>query len=212
MNPYLIQLEISGPTALWTRPDTGSSPVSYIAPTFSAVKGIFESILRWKSVNVSPTRCEICAPVQFHRYATNYGGPLRAGDLVARGARGPSFQLFSVVLVNVCYRLYAEVDWNRGPHNARAESPDGTCAPHAYQDAFKRRLEGGRWFYQPCLGWKEFVPDYVGPFRPETSVREYENHELPTMLRMVFDQPQNGRCKPTFSRSLTVEKGVLTYA
>lgn len=49
MKPYPIQLEISGPTAMWTRPDTGSSPVSYVAPTFSAVKGIFEAILCWKS-------------------------------------------------------------------------------------------------------------------------------------------------------------------
>ena len=56
MKPYPIQLEISGPTAMWTRPDTGSSPVSYVAPTFSAVKGIFESVLRWKSVNVRPTK------------------------------------------------------------------------------------------------------------------------------------------------------------
>lgn len=209
---YPIGIEISGPTALWTRPDSGSSPISYVAPTFSAVKGIFESILRWKSVNVRPTRCEICAPVQFHRYATNYGGPLRAGDLVAKGARGPSFQLFAVVLVNVCYRLHAEVDWNRGPQGERAESPDGTCAPHAYQDAFNRRLETGRWFYQPCLGWKEFVPDYAGPFRAETHACDDENHELPTMLRMVFDRPQNGRCNPTFSRKLKIEKGVLTYA
>ena len=28
-------------------------------------------------MNVHPTRCEICAPVQFHRYAFNYGGPFR---------------------------------------------------------------------------------------------------------------------------------------
>ncbi len=76
MKSYPIQLEISGPTAMWTRPDTGSSPVSYVAPTFSAVKGIFESVLRWKSVNVRPTRVEICAPVQFHRYAF-YVGPFR---------------------------------------------------------------------------------------------------------------------------------------
>jgi len=41
---YLIQLEISGPNALWSRPDTMPNPVSYVAPTFSAVKGIFESI------------------------------------------------------------------------------------------------------------------------------------------------------------------------
>jgi hypothetical protein len=26
-----------------------------------------------------------------------------------------------------------------------------------------------------------------GPFRPETRVCEFENHELPTLLRMVFD-------------------------
>lgn len=77
MNTYPLQLEISGPTALWTRPDTGSSPVSYVAPTFSAVKGIFESVLRWKSVRVRPVKAEICRPIQFHRYITNYGGPLR---------------------------------------------------------------------------------------------------------------------------------------
>ena len=41
---YSIACEISGPTAMWTRPDTGDAPVSYLAPTYSAVKGIFESI------------------------------------------------------------------------------------------------------------------------------------------------------------------------
>jgi CRISPR-associated Cas5-like protein len=50
MKPHPIQLEISGPIALWARPDTMPNPVSYVAPTFSAVKGIFEAILRWKSV------------------------------------------------------------------------------------------------------------------------------------------------------------------
>jgi CRISPR-associated protein Cas5d len=72
MKPYSLQLEISGPIALWARPDTMPNPVSYVVPTFSAAKGIFEAILRWKSVNVRPTRGEICAPVQFHRYAFNY--------------------------------------------------------------------------------------------------------------------------------------------
>lgn len=78
--------------------------MSYVAPTFSAVKGIFESVLRWKSVNVRPTKVEICAPVQFHRYTTNY-------------------------------------------------------------------------------------PDSESGLRPETRVCETENHELPTMLRMVATPP-----------------------
>lgn len=209
MKAYPISLEIAGPTAMWTRPDTGSSPVSYVAPTYSAAKGIFESILRWKSVNVRPVKVEICRAIQFHRYVTNYGGPLRASDAVAKGA---SFQLFAMVLVNVCYRLHAEVDWGQGTDGERAQSPDGQWAPHAFQDAFNRRLENGQWFYTPCLGWKEFAPDYVGAFRAETYVCESENHEIPSMLRMVFDRPQQGSVKPSFSQALKVEKGVLVYA
>ena len=114
------------------------------------------------------------------------------------------------VLVNVCYRLYAQAEF-AGHH-------DGTTwPPHAYHDVFNRALERGQWFYTPCLGWKEFAPNYVGPFRPETRVCETENHDLPTMLRMVFDQMQNGKVKPSFFNKrnhpdLRVEKGVLVYA
>jgi len=42
---YEVKFEISGPTAMWTRPDTGDAPVSYPAPTYSAAKGLFESPL-----------------------------------------------------------------------------------------------------------------------------------------------------------------------
>ena len=200
---YLICLEISGPTAMWTRPDSGSAPTSSVVPSFSAVKGIFESVLRWKSVNVRPTKVEICRPVQFHRYVTNYGGPLRASDAMAKGA---SFQCYAVVLVNVCYRLYANAEFS-GQHHGSTTWP-----PHAYQDAFQRALKQGKFWAIPCLGWKEFAPDYVGPFRPETKVCETENHEIPTLLRMVFDKPQNGRVAPSFSHNLKVEKGILVYA
>ena len=60
-----------------TRPDTGDAPVSDPAPTLGAVKGIFESIVWLKSAEVVPTRVEICGPLVFHTYSTNYGGPLR---------------------------------------------------------------------------------------------------------------------------------------
>lgn len=223
MKPYAVKLEISGPVALWARPDTLPNPVSYVAPTFSAVKGIFEAILRWKDVNVRPTKCEICAPVQFHRYAFNYGGPLRKSDQIKNGA---SLQIFAQVLINVCYRLYGEADWNRSPNGDRVVTPDGHCAPHAYADTFNRRLERGQWFYTPCLGWKEFVPDYVGPFRYndgsfgyETEEEEFmfpviqsENHVIPAFLAMVFDQPQNGRRGgESYLRSVRVNKGLLEY-
>ena len=55
---YPIQMEIAGSTAMWTRPDSGDSPVSYPAPTYSACKGIFESILFGPDVEIIPTRVE----------------------------------------------------------------------------------------------------------------------------------------------------------
>ena len=209
MNEYTVNLEVSGPTAMWARPDTLPNPVSYVAPTFSAAKGIFEAILRWKTVNVRPIRCEICAPVQFHRYAFNYGGPLRKSGQIGNNA---SLQIFAQVLINVCYRLHARVDWNRGHNGERAVSAGGNCDPHAYVEAFSRRLDRGRWFYTPCLGWKEFAPDYVGPFRGSTSVCAMENHTIPAFLEMVFDRQQNGaRGGETYLHGVKVESGVLEY-
>src|SRR4030065_288748 len=105
---YEIKIEISGRAAMWTRPDTGDCPVSYPAPTYSATKGIFESMLWGPAVQIIPTKVEICAPVQYHNYQTNYGGPLRKADVIAEGGGG-GFQLLATVLIDVCYRLYAEV-------------------------------------------------------------------------------------------------------
>ena len=74
MKTYSIQMEVSGPTAMWTRPDTGDSPVSYPVPTYSAAKGLFEAIVRIETVEIVPVKVEICKPIVFHNYATNYGG------------------------------------------------------------------------------------------------------------------------------------------
>jgi CRISPR-associated protein Cas5d len=200
MKSYPIALEISGHTALWARPDTLPNPISYIAPTYSAAKGVFESILRWRSVNVRPTRCDICSPIQFHRYAFNYGGPLRKSDA--------SLQIFAQVLINVRYVLHAEVEF------AQHTTNDTTWPPHAFADKFQRRLERGQWFYTPCLGWKEFIPDYVGPPRPDSAPCSEVNEVIPTLLHMVFDKPQAGSCGPgkaTYLRQVAVEQGTLHY-
>ena len=68
-------------------------------------------------MNVRPTRCEICAPVQFHCYAVNYGGPLRKSDQMRNGT---SPRVFAQALIGFCYRLHTEVDWNRGSNGEPA--------------------------------------------------------------------------------------------
>ena len=199
---YAVEMEIAGPAAMWTRPDTGSAPVSGPAPTYSAAKGMFEAIARLKSAYIRPTRVEICKPVQFDRYVTNYGGPLRKANQVHGGG---SYQLPAVILVDVCYRLYGEVE-------AVTESPSCANHLHALQEMFQRRLARGQWFRCPCLGWKEFVPSYVGPFREATSVDKTIDMEVPCMLHSVFDRPVGGALSPVFRRDVPIRKGVLEYA
>jgi CRISPR-associated protein Cas5d len=199
---YVVGMEIAGPAAMFTRPDTGGSFVSYPAPTYSAAKGIFESIARLKSAYIRPTRVEICRPIQYHRYGTNYRGPLRKGNQLQKDA---SYQLIAVVLIDVCYRLYGVVE-------EVSIAPVPTNHLHALQAMFERRLRNGQCFGTPCLGWKEFTPSYVGPFREPTAVEESVTLDLPSMLHSVFDKAVNGTCQPRYVQNVRIEKGVLEYA
>jgi CRISPR-associated protein Cas5d len=199
---YPVQMEIAGPAAMFTRPDTGGSFASYPAPTYSAVKGMFEAIARLKSAYIRPTRVEICKPIQFHRYATNYRGPLRKGNQLQKDA---SYQLFAVILADVCYRLYGQVE-------EASPCPVSTNHLHALQEMFERRLRNGQCFATPCLGWKEFTPSYVGPFRAETTVETSISLEVPSMLLSVFDKAVAGRYQPRYVQNARIEKGVLEYA
>jgi CRISPR-associated protein Cas5d len=214
MNGYEIVLEIAGPTAMWTRPDTGDCPVSYPVPTFSAVKGIFESILWGPSVNIIPTKVEICAPIQYHNYQTNYGGPLRKQGVIASGG---GFQLLATVLVDVCYRMYAEVfpvlkkAKIRVPENALQWDRKTTSPGHAYMDIFNRRIKQGRCFSIPFLGWKEFGPSYFGDLREMTKVQEDTNLEIASMLREVFSNGYSSESSFSYDQNVKVNNGVLEF-
>ncbi len=195
---------------MFTRPDTGSAFVSYPVPTWSACHGMFGAVARLKSAYIDPVKVEICAPVNFHRYTTNYGGPLRKSDVIRKGA---SYQLGAYVLVNVCYRVYGVIREYTASPNPRVNH----C--HYLQALFNRRLEKNRFFDTPCLGWREFVPNYMGTFRPQTSVETSINEFIPSMLISPFDQDVSGRSRDKAGNNLArytqngvfIEKGVLHY-
>lgn len=206
-------MEIAGDTALWTRPDCGDSPSSYPAPTYSAVRGLFESILWGPAILVIPRKVELCAVPQFHAYATNYGGPLRQSKSIESGN---NYQLFATVLVNVCYRMYADVIPNPEKsaisERARAWDRSTTSPGHAYQDMFNRRLGRGQSYATLFLGWSEFTPSYFGPFRETTRVcTDLPDIQIPSMLRGVF---QGGHCsdyRAIYDTDLCIHQGTLVY-
>lgn len=210
---YPVSMEIAGDTALWTRPDCGDSPCSYPAPTYSAVRGLFESILWGPAILVIPRKVELCTVPQFHAYATNYGGPLRQSKSIESGN---NYQLFATVLVNVCYRMYADVIPNPKksaiPERARVWDRSTTSPGHAYQDMFNRRLNRGQSYATLFLGWSEFTPSYFGPFRETTQVcTDLPDIQIPSMLRGAF---QDGYCsdyRAIYDTDLCIHQGTLVY-
>lgn len=210
---YPICLEIAGPTAIWTRPDSGDSPISYPAPTPSAVRGIFESILWGEAVRIVPRKVEICAPVIYHSYVTNYGGPLRSAD---QRRKGSNYRLYATVLIDVCYRLYADVLTNPKkadlPEKAASWDKRTTSPGHAYQEIFNRRLKRGQSFGSIALGWKEFTPTYVGPFREATHVmEELPDIPIPSMLNETFADGYRSEFHPSYFQNLVIHKGILVF-
>lgn len=201
MKKYAVEFEIEGAHAMFARPDAGASFVSYPAPPFSAAKGMFESIARVKSAYVKPVKVELCSPVRYEKYATNYGGPLRKGEQIKKGS---SYQHMAMILTNVCYRIYGEIF-------LCGNEPEGVNSRHALQEMFMRRLEKGQCWHVPCLGWKEFVPSYVGPLRNETKVESSINEVIPSMLISPFDAPVDGQKNAKFTQNVKIENGVLHY-
>ena len=210
MKVYPIALEVSGPLAMWARPDTGGTPTSYPAPTWSAAKGIFESVafLAGGEAWLHPVRCEICrrqdtpgGTVAYQRYTTNYGGPLRKAQNVRDGT---GMQMFATVLADVCYRIHAEV---RGERGTAGRNPR-----HHLQEMFRRRIRQGQCFRTPALGWREFTCDYWGPFRDDWVVDDEITLDIPSMLSAVWNRPNSGHYVSRFQQDVRIERGVLTYA
>lgn len=200
---YPVSFEIAGPNAMFTDPASGSTPCSYPAPTWAALKGIFETVAYDSGAYLRPTHVEICCPVRFERFTTNYGGPLRKGEQIKNDN---NLQLVATILVDVCYRVY-------GIAEALDTASDGINHTHKLQEMFCRRLTKGllRGRHTPALGWKEFIPTYFGPLREESQADTSVNFMLPSMLKSPFDSPVRGRFGPIYLTDVQVENGVLYY-
>jgi CRISPR-associated protein Cas5d len=129
---------------------------------------------------------------------------------------GGSYQLAASILIDVCYRLYADVIPNKDksslPEKSQQWDKKTTSPGHAYQAIFNRRLNRGQSYSIPSLGWREFTPSYVGPFREETQVEtNLPSIEIPSMLRQVFPHGYNSPRSFQYDTNVVIEKGVLIY-
>lgn len=192
---------------MFTRPDTGSTPISYPVPTWSAAKGMFDAVLCRPHVYVHPLLVEICSPIRFERYVTNYGGPLRKPNT-------NNYQLMATILVDVHYRIHGEIRMKKQSTRGRERAQSrrrrhGQDWCPKFKRLFDERLERGQTFYTPCLGWKEFIPSYFGKFR-EGTLRDtsVDNIVIPSFLRSMWEHRQ---LRPSYVQDWKIIKGTLSY-
>ena len=204
---YPVVVEIEGKFAMWSRPDTGSEKTTEIIPSFSAAKGVFESILYMPSVWVIPYKVEICNQIEYNNYAFNYLGVLRKSGLIKNDN---ACQIRTTILRNPIYRLYAFAINNKDYKSNNVKYQNINHA-HSYQAQFNRRITKGRNFRKTFLGWSEFMVSYAGVCREKTEVRKDINYTIPSMVFSCFDKLNNGVYNPSYLQNVEVRNGVAYY-
>jgi CRISPR-associated Cas5-like protein len=146
-----LAFEIFGDYGLFSRVDVSTAvAVSYPFPTWSAIKGMIETIFWRRDVwNIVPLGVEALSPLEFTKYSFAYCGELRKRSQIASGAC--SLHRLQV-LVNPAFRVVFDVQL--GP---KAKWPRRKCCAFSadlFKKAAYRRSSGFGYgdfgFYRIC--------------------------------------------------------------
>jgi CRISPR-associated protein Cas5d len=228
MTPASQVLEVWGELACFTRPELKVERFSYPCITPSAARGIFDAIyakpaeFRWQISKVellrppayiALRRNEVKEKVNLDAVARWMAGksqpePIWADgdrDLLGSDEKGRT-QRQTMALRDVHYRLWASINtW-----------PGQEARLPALEAQFRRRAEGGKCFYQPYLGCREF-PAYFRLVQPSEQAEPTPppvdvDLDIGLMLYDVFDLSRAGSREDSPAISLfraAVRRGVL---
>ena len=204
----MIQLEVWGPYALFSRPEMHVERVSYDVPTPSAARGLVEAIYYHPGLQWHIRRIYVLNPIRFTNIRRNEVTDKIPYDKVRKAMQGgeiPSLitsqkiaQRAAMVLQDVHYVIEAEFTMTD-----RAAPGDN---PGKFQDIVTRRMAKGQCYHTPYFGCREFPAAF----------RAWQGGAIPTISTscdlgfMIYDldysDPEN--ITPTYFRA-KLEHGVL---
>ena len=182
-----IKLKVWGDYACFTRPEMKVERVSYDVMTPSAARGILEAI-HWKpAIRWVVDKIHVLHPIKFDNVRRNEVAskiPKPNPATVMRNGKRLYYlvddgknrqQRASTLLRNVAYIIEAHFEMT---DQAGADDNDGK-----HLSIFRRRVNNGQFFHQPCLGCREF-PAFFELVEGDTPVSYYEGcvRELGYML------------------------------
>ena len=204
----MIQLEVWGPYALFSRPEMHVERVSYDVPTPSAARGMVEAIYYHPGLQWHIRRIYVLNPIRFTTIRRNeVKGKILRDDVynAIQGGKVPFLatsqqiaQRAAMVLQDVHYVIEAEFTMTD-----RAAPSDN---PGKFQDIVTRRMAKGQCYHTPYFGCREFPAAF----------RAWQGGAIPTISTscdlgfMLYDldysDPEN--ITPTYFRA-KLEHGVL---
>ena len=205
----MIQLEVWGPYALFSRPELKVEKVSYDVPTPSAARGMVEAVyfhpgLRWRI-----DRIHVMNPISFTSIRRNEVLSKISARNVRQAAQGGRQELYLATPQEIVQRsslLLQDVHYVIEAHFEMTSKAAPSDNPGKFQDIVTRRMEKGQCFTTPYLGCKEFPASFRRwPGGPIGAINETRDLGL-VLYDFDYTDPQN--ITPTYFRA-RLENGVL---
>ena len=205
----MIQLEVWGAYALFSRPELKVERVSYDVPTPSAARGIVEAVYYHPGLRWVIDRIHVLNPIRFVSIRRNEVTDKISGRNVRQAAQGGGQPLYLVTSQKIVQRsslLLQDVHHVIEAHFEMTDKAAPSDNPGKFQDIVTRRMERGQCFHTPYFGCREFPVSFRRwPGGPIPTIDE--TRDLGLML-YDFDYSDPAAITPTYFRA-RLEHGVL---
>ena len=205
----MIQLEVWGPYALFSRPELKVERTSYDVPTPSVARGMVEAIYYHPGLQWHIDRIYVMNPIRFVSIRRNEVMSKISARNVRQAAQGGKQELYLAAPQEIVQRsslLLQDVHYVIEAHFDMTDKASPSDNPGKFQDIVTRRMERGQCFNMPYLGCREFSAAFrrwPGGKIPTIS----ETRDLGLML-YDFDYTDPQQITPTYFRA-KLENGVL---
>lgn len=208
----MIQLEVWGDYALFSRPELKVERMSYDVPTPSAARGLVEAIYYHPGLCWHIDRIYVLEPIRFVSIRRNeVDSKLLASTAraVAQGSNAPLYLTTSRSIVQRASLVLQKVHYVIEAHFTMTDQAAPADNPGKFQDIVTRRMERGQCFHTPYFGCREF-PAYFRRWQGGPIPTIDETRDLGLMLYdFDYTDPQN--IMPTYFRA-RLDHGVVDTA
>lgn len=205
----MIQLEVWGPYALFSRPELKVERYSYDVLTPSAAQGIVEAVYFHPGLKWHIDRIYVLNPIRFVSVRRNEVASKISGRNVRQAAQGGGQPLYLATPQEIVQRaslLLQDVHYVIEAHFDMTDKAAPSDNPGKFQDIVKRRMERGQCYHTPYFGCREF-PAFFQRWTGGSIPTIDESRDLGLMLYdFDYSDPQN--ITPTYFRA-QLEHGVL---